>query len=1136
MAVTQQQRQSQLFYGEDWRVIYTAFTQVNFAAYDFDTIRAAMIDYIRLNYPEDFNDWIESSEFVAIIDLLAYLGQSLAFRMDLNTRENFLDTATRRESVIRLARMLNYNAPRAVPSQGLLKLTTVISSQDLYDSTGQNIKNVPITWNDQNNSNWLEQFILIINNSLNSNNYFGNPVKSGTVNGIETELYEMNTTANGTTVFPFTTTVAGDTMGFELVNPDFTTADTSSISASTSGVFFERSPNPANSWFLIYRSDGLGNSSANTGFFLMFKQGTQGYSDFQLDYPIANRVIDINVNNINNIDVWVQNIDTLGNLLQDWTRVPSVNGYNVIYNSLNRNQRNIYSVYTRDANGLDQISLRFADGNFGNVPTGILRVWYRVSNGLAYQIRPTDMQNLNFAFNYSDNLNNTFTIVFTASLQTTVANSQVRATNQQIKLAAGQTYYTQDRMVTGEDYNLYPLVNTQALKVKAVNRVYSGQSRYLDINDPTGTYQNTKIVSTDGILYLENDENRVEVSVTSNQNSQALVTNYIQPMINGSQGQTRNSQELKDFYYYNYPRSNIQASGNIVWQTATVSTQSSTGAFYIGNVAQPVGSNVVITSAMHNITTGSLVNINDNWVQVTGVSNAGIGSSNGLLVNGQGAVTITPTLPRSSSYIPHTVIASWNPVLNSAEQASIAQALDRKNTFGIRYEYRNSAWIVVTHSNVNLGAWSLTNAGDSSNTNKDSSWLILCVYKGSTWQFYSRATRYIYESVRDVRFLYNTDYKTIDIATGAVKQDTVTVLDINTAPQDPAITTPAPSLGTNYVWRILAQDIYPDGYTDPTKVYVSPQTTSLGSPVDPDQYREIVDPQTIAERMVFWTLVSSSDGYQYWHPRVIPVNKIYTFSNQLPAATDSSWQTGDVAYIISNNKFYSYSVMGTVGVLTDVSNIWRMRIGRNGLRWIYEHFAPNDQRIDPAVMNIIDTYVLTSTYDTDIRNWIAINGVVGNQPVAPTAEQLREVFQNLETYKTMTDQIVWHPVKYKIIFGSQAASELQVRFKVVKAAGTTVTDNEVKSRVIAAVNTYFSLVNWDFGQSFFFTELAAYIHIQLATVVATVVITPVNAQAHFGDLFEIKCAADEIFLSCARVSDVDIVTDLTEMTLGITNG
>ena len=68
-------RQRKLFAAEDFRVIYRAFTEINFSAFDFDTLRAAMIVYVRLNFPEDFNDWIESSEFVFLIELLAYLGQ-----------------------------------------------------------------------------------------------------------------------------------------------------------------------------------------------------------------------------------------------------------------------------------------------------------------------------------------------------------------------------------------------------------------------------------------------------------------------------------------------------------------------------------------------------------------------------------------------------------------------------------------------------------------------------------------------------------------------------------------------------------------------------------------------------------------------------------------------------------------------------------------------------------------------------------------------------------------------------------------------------------------------------------------------------------------------------------------------------
>lgn len=127
----------------------------------------------------------------------------------------------------------------------------------------------------------------------------------------------------------------------------------------------------------------------------------------------------------------------------------------------------------------------------------------------------------------------------------------------------------------------------------------------------------------------------------------------------------------------------------------------------------------------------------------------------------------------------------------------------------------------------------------------------------------------------------------------------------------------------------------------------------------------------------------------------------------------------------------------------------------------------------------------------------------------------------------MTDQIVWHPVKYKLLFGAQALPELRATFKVVRMAGSTVTDSEIKSRVIQAVDTYFDIANWDFGQSFYFTELAAYIHQQLVTLVSSVVIVPSNATSQFGDLFEIKCQPDQLFLSAARVSDVQVVNNLT---------
>ena len=105
-------RQNRLLIAEDWAKVYQSFRNAEFKSYDFDNLRRTMINYLRQNYPEDFNDYIESSEYLALIDLIAFLGQNVAFRVDLNARENFLELASRRESVLRLARLLSYNPKR----------------------------------------------------------------------------------------------------------------------------------------------------------------------------------------------------------------------------------------------------------------------------------------------------------------------------------------------------------------------------------------------------------------------------------------------------------------------------------------------------------------------------------------------------------------------------------------------------------------------------------------------------------------------------------------------------------------------------------------------------------------------------------------------------------------------------------------------------------------------------------------------------------------------------------------------------------------------------------------------------------------------------------------------------------------
>ena len=62
--------------------------------------------------------------------------------------------------------------------------------------------------------------------------------------------------------------------------------------------------------------------------------------------------------------------------------------------------------------------------------------------------------------------------------------------------------------------------------------------------------------------------------------------------------------------------------------------------------------------------------------------------------------------------------------------------------------------------------------------------------------------------------------------------------------------------------------------------------------------------------------------------------------------------------------------------------------------------------------------------------------------------------------------------KFKPIFGSRAALALQAKFKIVKNSNIVISDNDIKASVITAINTYFNLNNWDFGETFYFSELS----------------------------------------------------------------
>ena len=197
-------------------------------------------------------------------------------------------------------------------------------------------------------------------------------------------------------------------------------------------------------------------------------------------------------------------------------------------------------------------------------------------------------------------------------------------------------------------------------------------------------------------------------------------------------------------------------------------------------------------------------------------------------------------------------------------------------------------------------------------------------------------------------------------------------------------------------------------------------------------------------------------------------------------------------------------------------------------RW--EHYADVDKRIDPSTSNIVDMYVLSSDYVRNVEKWIA-NDFTTTVPVAPNNFELSKIMNTIEPKAAIADHVAYIPVEFKYLFGSYAENENQAIFKVIKRLGVGYTDSEIKTEVSKKVKEYFSIDNWDFGATFYFSELAAYLHKELGDYISSVVITPKYASNEFTNLLSISCALNEVFMAVTTSNDVKIITQLAQSEL-----
>ena len=1121
-------RQNSLLVNQDWTKIYESFRSADFQAYDFQTLRKAMLEYLQLYYPEDFNDFTESSEYIALIDLIAYMGQSLALRTDLNARENFIDTAERRDSILKLAKLVSYIPKRNQTSTGYLKFDTIQTTETLTDSNGLDLTNLVVKWNDSTNVNWYEQFVTILNASFPSYQTIGDPSNSQLIGGIQTDEYAINTPSSVLPVYPFSSTVEGASMNFEAVSA--TSRDQSYI--------YEASPAVGGAFNVLYRNDNLGNASNNTGFFFYFKQGVLQSLNFSFNENIPNNIANVNVNNINNTDVWLYQLTNQGTISQEWTQTPSVVGFNVIYN--NNAAKQIYQVSTR-AN--DQIDLVFGDGTFSAIPQGRFRAYVRTSSGNSYKITPDDMQNITITIPYISRANKQETLTIISSLKYTVANAIARETNAEIKTKAPQLYYTQNRMVTGEDYNVFPYANYSTIsKVKAVNRTSSGVSRFLNVTDNTGRYSSTNIFSDDGVLYEESAASSFDFTWTTTSDINRVIQNQVLTAI-------RNKSTLH-FYYKNFNRFDLT---NMYWYRSTSGSGSSTGYFVdssdnklqIG--AGVAGSPLYITensivifspgagnyfNAENYITpipaSGIIPQSGKALLYVTVVQVIGSGAQ-GNLSSGAGPVTLSQNIPVGAQAI--TVIPAFSNSFTTEFTSTLVGLISSYTEFGIRYNQSTRAWSIITAQDIDTTSdFSQTNQGANLGLNNDSSWMINFTVNGTIYTVETRGLSYIFQSVQETKFYFDNSIKVYDPTTGLTINDSVNVLKVN---GDPDTGSPYTN---NIPWFIYNQIAESDGYVDQSKVLITySDYDDDGVPDDPDIFNKIVQPDVDSlEKFIFLKKTYGYDSFVTYE--IYDKNLVDTgyATRAVILANVNNYNDGQVFYATTDELFYVLSVVGSTRTLT-LSNDYLARIGRQGLYFQYRHNAPSLRRLDPSPINLIDMYILTKEYETSYRTWALDTTGRASEPQTPSSETLRLSFNDLENYKSVSDAIIYNSAEFKPLFGSKASVELQATFKIIKNSNVNLSDTEIRSQVLASINNYFATENWDFGETFYFTELATYIQQGLAPAISSIVIVPNSESQIYGSLQQISSNPNQILISVATADNIEIISSITAAQLNLQN-
>lgn len=105
-------------------------SNLNYTNQDFYSLKTRLVNFINERFgpngteiPNTFNDFIESSVAIMLIENMAFIADTLSFKIDQNANENFIDTVTEIDNAFRLSKLVGFNPQPPIASKCMWSAT-----------------------------------------------------------------------------------------------------------------------------------------------------------------------------------------------------------------------------------------------------------------------------------------------------------------------------------------------------------------------------------------------------------------------------------------------------------------------------------------------------------------------------------------------------------------------------------------------------------------------------------------------------------------------------------------------------------------------------------------------------------------------------------------------------------------------------------------------------------------------------------------------------------------------------------------------------------------------------------------------------------------------------------------------------